>query len=90
MNSQSTKDENKAKLDSPELEIEVDHAEDNVSTLHDFEPLSEEIFDDRTAGFSTVEFCTVYKNKLPKFDHGGKSFKEIYQINAKVNYFNLF
>jgi len=30
MNSQSTKDENKAKLDSPELEIEVDHAEDEV------------------------------------------------------------
>jgi len=64
MNSQGTEDENKAKLDSPALEIEVDHAEDNVSTLRDFEPLSEEIFDDRTVGFSTVEFCTVYKNNL--------------------------
>jgi len=64
MNSQGTEDENKAKLDSPALEIEVDHAEDNVSTLRDFEPLSEEIFDNRTAGFSTVEFCTVYKNNL--------------------------
>jgi hypothetical protein len=28
--------------------------------------------------------------ELPKFDHGGKAFKEIYQINAKVNYYNLF
>jgi len=64
MNFRSTEDENKAKLDSPALEIEVDHAVDNVSTLHDFEPLSEEIFDDRTVGFSTVEFCTVYKNNL--------------------------
>ncbi len=64
MNSQGTEDENKAKLDSPALQIEVDHAEDNVSTLRDFEPLSEEIFDDRTVGFSTVEFCTVYKNNL--------------------------
>lgn len=27
--------------------------------------------------------------ELPKFDHGGKSFREMYQINAKVYYFKL-
>jgi hypothetical protein len=64
MNSQSTEDENKAKSYGLALEIEVDHAVDNVSTLQDIEPPSEEIFDDRTVGFSTVEFCTVYINNL--------------------------
>jgi hypothetical protein len=47
--------------------VEVDNAVDNVSTLrdlHDIEWPSEEIFDDRTVGFSTIEFCTVYENHL--------------------------
>jgi hypothetical protein len=64
MNSQNTKDKKIAKLDSLALEIEVDHAADNVSAIQDFEPPSEEIFDDKTVGFSTIEFCTVYKNNL--------------------------
>ncbi len=64
MNSQNNEDIKKAKLDSLALEIEVDHAADNVSTLQDFETPSEEIFDDKTIGFSTIEFCTVYKNNL--------------------------
>jgi len=55
--------------------IEVDHAVDNVSTLgdlHDIDLPSEEIFDDRTVGFSTIEFCTVYEAHL----HGN----DIYHI----------
>jgi hypothetical protein len=64
MDFHNTNDENKAKLDGLALEIEVDHAVDNVSTLQDIELPSEEIFDDRTVGFSTIEFCTVYENNL--------------------------
>jgi len=55
--------------------IEVDHAVDNVSTLgdlHDIDLPIEEIFDDRTVGFSTIEFCTVYEAHL----HGN----DIYHI----------
>jgi hypothetical protein len=64
MDSQKDEDENKAKLYGLALDIEVDHTADNVSSLHDIELPSEEIFDDRTAGFSAIEFCTVYENNL--------------------------
>jgi hypothetical protein len=60
-NSQIT---NKAKLYCVGLDIEVDHTADNVSVLQDIVLPSEEIFDDRTVGFSTIEFCTVYENNL--------------------------
>jgi len=44
--------------------IEVDHTEDDVSTLHDFEFPGEEVFEDKTVGFSTIEFCTLYEKNL--------------------------
>jgi uncharacterized protein (UPF0303 family) len=61
MNSQNT---NEAKLYCLGADIEVDHTSDNVSVLQDIVLPSEEIFDDRTVGFSTIEFCTVYENHL--------------------------
>jgi hypothetical protein len=66
--SQNIKDGHKANFCGRARYIEVDHTKDDVSTMQDIELPSEEILEDKTVGFSTIEFSTIYENYLHGID----------------------